>query len=290
MKALIFGVTGQDGFYLNEICRENKIEVVGISRSQDPWTKGYVADKTFVERLIKQYSPDYIFHIAANSTTKHETLFENHATISLGTLNILESVKDHCPSCKVFITGSGVQFVNRGIPIKETDAFEASSPYAVARIHSVYAARYYRSLGIKVYVGYLFHHESPLRKAHHISKITTDFIKRTNKGSDEKLILGDISVRKEWGFARDIAEGIFKLTSQEKIFEATIGTGVLYSIQDWLEECFNLVGKDWKTYIVSQKGNFIPEYTVLSSDPATIFSLGWKPKTSFQELAEIMMR
>ncbi|MEJ1958889.1 MAG: GDP-mannose 4,6-dehydratase [Nitrosomonadales bacterium] len=172
MNALIFGANGQDGVYLHELCKLKGIEPIGVARSGNALA-GNVSDYGQVERLIKHYSPAYVFHLAANSTTRHDALFENHETISTGTLNILEAVKRHSAASKVFITGSGVQFKNAGNPISEKDEFEANSPYSVARIHSVYAARYYRSLGIRAYVGYLFHHESPYRKASHVSKMVT---------------------------------------------------------------------------------------------------------------------
>src|SRR5258705_8714397 len=161
MHNLIFGANGQDGYYLSNLSKAKGIEPIGVSRSGN-WVRGDVSSYEQVQHLIKQYQPTYVFHIAANSTTHHEALFENHETISTGTLNVLEAVWTHCPRAKVFIAGSGVQFENTGATISEDDPFEPSSPYSVARIQSVYAARYYRSLGLAVYVGYLFHHESPL--------------------------------------------------------------------------------------------------------------------------------
>lgn len=287
MTVLIFGANSQDAYYLEQLCNKHGYETCSVSRSAGT-IQGDVADYTLVERLVRTYRPTYIFHLAANSTTRHEALFENHATIATGTLNILEAVKCHSSKSRVFITGSGVQFKNIGKPIKETDEFEANSPYSIARIQSVYAARYYRSLGIKVYVGYLFHHESPLRKGNHISKMTTDAIKRIASGSNEKIILGDITVKKEWAFAGDIAEGIFTLVNQDKIFEACIGTGETYSIQDWLEICFSRINKDWKEY-VNLKEAFLPEYKILVSDPSTINSIGWLPKIKFENLCDIML-
>jgi GDPmannose 4,6-dehydratase len=289
MKTIIFGINGQDGYYLKEICQKRKIEVIGVSRSSGNWIQGDVSNFIFVENFIKKEKPEYIFHVAANSTTKHEALFENHETISTGTLNILESVKRHSPESRVFITGSGVQFENTGKPISETDNFEAKSPYSIARIQSVYAARYFRSLGIRVYVGYLFHHASPLRKDNHISKMIANAVKRIANGSNEKITLGDISVKKEWAFAGDIAEGIFSLINQDKIFEACIGTGKAYSIQDWLEICFNRINKDWKEY-VNLKESFLPEYKILVSDPSTINSTGWQPKITFENLCDMMLK
>ncbi|WP_315824121.1 GDP-mannose 4,6-dehydratase [Paraflavitalea speifideaquila] len=155
MTAIIFGANGQDGYYLSELLLKNNLQVIPVSR-QGNVVKTDVADFESVKSLIQQHKPDYVFHLAANSTTRHEALFENHTTIATGTLNILEAVKTIWPQAKVFISGSGLQFKNEGRPIKETDAFEARDAYSVSRIQSVYAARYYRTLGLKVYVGYFF--------------------------------------------------------------------------------------------------------------------------------------
>lgn len=287
MKAIIFGASGQDGYYLSELCRFKGIEPIGISRSGD-WVHGDVSKYEQVEQLVKRYSPDYIFHVAANSTTRHDALFENHETISTGTLNILEAARIQSPDSKIFITGSGVQFENRGKPISEADKFEANSPYSIARIQSVFAARYYRSSGSHVYVGYLFHHESPLRKLHHISKMIALAVKRIAAGSKEIIELGDISVEKEWTFAGDVAKGIFTLIEQNNVFEAVIGSGVTYSIQNWIEQCFGLIGKNWRDHVRIREG-FSPEYKHLVSNPKTINSLGWFPNVELPQLAEMML-
>jgi GDPmannose 4,6-dehydratase len=286
MKALIFGANGQDGFYLSHMCREQGIECISVSRSSSSY-KADVSNYREVEQLIHRYNPTYIFHLAANSTTRHSALFENHQTIATGTLNILEAAYKYSPTTKVFITGSGLQFKNEGLPIAEGNIFEATSPYAISRIQSVYAARYYRSLGLKVYVGYLFHHESPLRKANHISQMIIQSVKNIDLGEQDKLELGDISVEKEWTFAGDVAKAIFTLVQQDNIYEAIIGSGITYSIQDWLEECFQLVNKNWQDYVILKEG-FQSEYKRLVSNPQKIKSLHWQPKISLKELAQIM--
>ena len=284
-KCVVFGMAGQDGTYLGELLRSQGHLIYGVSRS----TGGDVANRQYVETLIKDIAPDYIFHFAANSTTRHDALFENHETISTGTLNLLESVRVHAPDCRVFITGSGVQFVNQGLPISEKDAFAPLSLYAVARIQSVYAARYYRSFGMKVYVGYLFHHESPLRKPNHLCKKISEFAKQVRQGHQGELVLGNIAVRKEAAFAGDIVAGIWTLVNQDVVFEAAIGTGIAYSVEEWLKVCFSKVGADWHKYVRVESDNFVPEYPVLVSNPETIFSLGWTPRVSFDALAEMMV-
>jgi GDPmannose 4,6-dehydratase len=287
VKALFFGANGQDGYYLNALCETQGVEPIGVSRSGD-WIRGDVASWEDVEALVAQHKPEFVFHLAANSTTRHSALFENHATICTGALNILEAVKTHCPTSKVFLSGSGVQFHNEGSPISERDPFEASSPYSLARIHSVYAARYYRSLGLKTYVGYFFHHDSPLRKEHHVSQMIAQAARRIGAGSSEILEMGDVSVQKEWTFAGDVAQGMWTLVNQDEVFEATIGSGIAYSIEEWLEECFSLVGKQWKEH-VRLRNNFTPEYNRLVSDSSTMRSLGWEPRVSLADLARMMV-
>jgi GDPmannose 4,6-dehydratase len=263
------------------------MEVVGVSRS-GPWLRGDVASKELVEEIIRSHRPDIIFHLAATSTTAHHELFENHATIGTGAINILESVKQWSPGTKVFITGSGLQFVNRGRPISETDPMDHTSAYAATRNYTVLLARYFRDLGIQAYVGYLFHHESPLRGERHICQKIARAVNRIALGSEELIQLGDISVMKEWTYAEDIAEGIMTLVQQNRISEATIGSGQAYSIENWLSECFKLINKDWRLY-VRESNDFKAEYMVLVSNPTTINSLGWSATTSLSELARIMV-
>ena len=287
MTAIIFGSNGQDGYYLTQLLQDLGYTVIGVTRS----TKGVTSDIRSYEsvaELVKTTTPHYIFHLAANSTTRHDALFENHATISTGTFNILESVKNFSPLTKVFISGSGLQFVNFDKPIKESDSFEARDPYSVSRIHSVYAARYYRKLGLQVYVGYFFNHDSPRRTERHMAKKISEAVKRIANGSDEKLAIGDISVIKEWTYAGDIVEGILTLILQDDIFEANISSGIGYSIEEWLSACFAIIGKKWQDYVIL-KNDFSPEYKTLVSDPSIISSLGWSPKVSFKDMAEMMV-
>jgi GDPmannose 4,6-dehydratase len=215
-------------------------------------------------------------------------LFENHETIGTGCLNILEAVKQHSPHSKVFLSGSGLQFLNTGIPINEETAFEANNAYAVERIHSVYAARYYRKLGLKVYVGYFFNHDSPFRSNRHVSKMITEAVQRIKAGSEEIIEIGDLTTKKEWGFAGDIVEAAWILVNQDELFEAVLGTGDAYSIEDWLIECFKQLQLSNHQYAAS-KNPFKSEYSILVSDPVKIKSLGWQPRVSFSQLAELML-
>lgn len=288
MKAIIFGANGQDGYYLTELLKQQNTETIGVSRSGN-FLQTDITDYTQVSQLIRDQQADFIFHLAANSTTRHEAIFENHQTIATGTLNILEAVRIFSPQTKVFISGSGLQFENSNRPIKETDAFEARDAYSISRIQSAFAARYFRNkFGIKAYVGYLYNHDSPLRSERHVAKKITEAAKRLAQGSKEKLEIGDIATIKEWAFAGDIVKGIYTLVTQENIYDANIGSGIGYSIKDWLNECFSYFGLDWKDHVIL-KNDFTAEYKMLVCDPIVIHSLGWEATTDLKQLAQIML-
>jgi GDPmannose 4,6-dehydratase len=287
MEVLIFGANGQDGWYLARLCEGRGHSVAAVSRQNAPIT-GNVADAAFVTELIRARQPGMIFHLAANSTTRHDAAAENHATIGTGTLNILEAVYRHSKESRVFLAGSALQFVNHGRPIAEDDPWDSGSPYAAVRNYSNLLARYYRRLGLRVYFGYLFHHESPRRKPGHVSKTIADAARRAAGGERFKLEMGDLSVEKEWTFAGDTVEAMLTLTSQDAVFEANLGSGVAHNIARWAELCFSAVNLDWRDYIV-QKTGFTPEYPRLVSNPARIRALGWEPATTLEQLARMMV-
>ncbi len=287
--AIVFGSSGQDDFFLQQLLEKEGIEVIGVSRTSSK-NSGDISNFEYVEELIRHTQPQFIFHLSANSTTAHHALFDNHLAISTGSLNILESVLRHSRHSRVFLSGSAMQFKNSGIPIDENTDFEASSPYSFARIQSVYVARYYRQkFSLSVYVGYLFNHDSYLRTERHVNQKIVKAVQRISKGSQEKLMLGDISVRKEFNHASDVVKAMWVLINQDKFFETVIGSGKAYSIQEWVEYCFESRGLDWKNHIELQN-DFVPEYSVLVSNPAKIQSLGWKPQYTFKMLADSMLK
>jgi GDPmannose 4,6-dehydratase len=286
MTAIIFGANGQDGIYLTELLHTMQFEIISVNRDAEK-LNSLINNADEVDKLVKKYLPDYIFHFAATSSTSHAVWQQNHEAISNGTLHILEAAKKYSPQTKIFLSGSGLQFKNEGKPIKETDEFYAGSMYAVSRIHAVYAARYYRSIGLKIYIGYFFNHDSIYRTERHINKKIIETVKRIDNGSKEKLLVGDLTVKKEFGFAGDIVKAIMQLVQQDDVYEAVIGTGVAHTIEEWVAICFSLFNLNWKEHVEPMPG-FTPEYKTLVSDPSTIFSLGWKPETDIHSLAKMM--
>lgn len=288
ITAIIFGSNGQDGFYLNKLLSNNGIQVYNISRKNSKII-GDVSDYNFVEKLINEVKPNFIFHFAATSKTSHDFIFENHSSISLGTINILEAVKLYSNNSKVFISGSALQFKNTGKPIDEFSEFDPSSAYATSRIHSVYTARYYREkFNLKIYIGYFFNHDSPLRSINHVNQKIVNACVNISKGEIKKLVLGDINVKKEFSFAGDIVEAVWLFVNQNSVFETVIGSGIAYSIIDWLGLCFNRFNLNWHDFVVIDN-NFNNNNLTLVSNPKTINKIGWLQKTHINELANLMI-
>ena len=285
--AIIFGASGQDGYYLTNLLHSLNIDVVSVSRSEG-FINTDISNYQQVADLINEYKPDYVFHFAANSTTKHTVIFENNTTIVTGTLNILEAVKNYSPNCKVFISGSALQFKNNNLPIDETTPFEARDGYSASRIASVYMARYYRSLGLQIYVGYFFNHDSERRSERHLTKKIVSAAKDILIGKMQNFEVGSLETIKEYTHAKDTVSAVWILVNQTDIYEAVIGSGIGYRVKDWIELCFAKVGMNWQDYVI-EKDNYKADYKSLVSNPALMMSLGWEPKITLEELATLML-
>ena len=149
-------------------------------------------------------------------------LFENHEAIAAGTLAILDAVDRLAPKAKVLLAGSGLQFINQGLPLNEGSPLYDSSPYVVARNSSLFAARYFRQRGLKIYFAYLFNHDSPLRSNRHLNMKIAMAAARVANGSKEKLLIGDLDAEKEFNFAGDVAAAMWLLIRQDELFECVL--------------------------------------------------------------------
>ena len=288
MKALIFGAAGQDGQYMARLLDEKAIDWLGVARHPG-FLQGDVADGEFVSRLVAEYRPTHIFHFAAKSTTQHEVLIENHRAISTGTVNILEAARLSTTTARIFLSGSALQLKNTGAPIDEAAAPDPSSAYAASRIHALFSARYFRQqFGLLVYFGYFFNHDSELRGPQHVNRLIIDTATRIAAGSNEKLTIGDPTVRKEFNYAGDMMRAVWTLVNQDRSFEAVIGSGEAHSLHEWIDYCFGRLGLVARDHVVTDP-TFRADYPVLVSDPSLIRGLGGAPTIGFQELANIMM-
>jgi GDPmannose 4,6-dehydratase len=277
--AIITGSNGQDGYYLAELLRHYQIEPTLIHS----YSGIDLANPVVVDDLVFADKPEYIFHLAAASTVDHSAAQQNHDLFANGTQNILQSVKLRAPECRVFLAGSAYQFKNDGNPIKETDPWETRSVYCAARGYSNLLARAYRHMGLHVYFGYFFHHDSPRRHARHISQ---RIAAAAREGREVEI--GNMEVVKEWTWAGDTVEAIWSLVNQDLIWEANIGTGIGHSIAEFAQACFAVKGLDYQNY-VRPRADFVPDYSRLTCDPERIFSTGWRPHHGLDYLAEQMV-
>lgn len=277
--AIITGANGQDGFYLAKLLSHYGVEpVTGIGGAPV-----CVTDFRAAADMVQDTKPEFIFHLAAKSTVAHESAIQNHHLFANGTFNILEAVKDYAPECRVFLAGSAYQFLNVGNVIKETDPWDTRNVYCAGRGYMNLLARAYRAMGLHVYFGYFFHHDSPRRHARHLSsRIAAAARERKTIEIDHPAFV------KEWTWAGDTVEAIWSLVNQEAVWEANIGTGIGRSVAEFADACYRQVGLHWQDYVLP-KYDFKSEQRRLVCDPERIYSTGWRPRYDLEYLAKQMV-
>jgi GDPmannose 4,6-dehydratase len=286
---LIFGGGGQDGYFLKKLLVSQNYKVIIFSHSNSiagPCLD--VGNFKDVENIIREHSPEIIFHLAAKSSTKHEFILENQNAIVQGALTILESVYRYFPTTKVFIASSALIFKNDNKPINEQNEFETKNAYTLTRIEALQIARYYRNHGIKVYIGFLFNHESPLRHPNSIVREIAKGVVNIYLGSAETLNIKNADIVKEWMWAGDAAEAIYKLITQNKVFEACIGDGIGISVKEYVIKCLKILKISNKEKLIKNL-NYKNEYSNFICDPKKIKSLGWTPNFNVDYLAKQMI-
>lgn len=288
-KALIFGAAGQDGHYLAEILSQSGVECIKTARNREGYQQCDVSSLEQVESLIRLHNPHYVFHLAATSSINHDFALANHKAIVDGTFNILETVKRDAPGCRVFLSGSALQFKESEEPIHEDSALTNSSIYSAQRNASLCLAKYYREhCRLSVYFGFFFHHDSPRRGNTHLAQRIASTVRRIKAGSHEKLHLYEPGVKKEWTFAGDTMSAVWLLMNQKEVNDIVIGTGVSHSIMDWVKVCFRFVGLNWENHVVIDETGKPPAMPLVSR-PDRLKALGWSPKVDLLKLAELML-
>jgi len=315
-KALITGIAGQDGSYLAEFLLSKGYEVHGIIRwdsifttekidhlYKDPHINGVrlflhygdMTDTGNLEKLINQIKPDEIYHLAAMSHVRVSFDMPEYTvnTDALGTLRILEAIKNSKLPIKFYMAASSEMFGAAPPPQNENTPFHPRSPYACAKVFSYHITRFYReAYGLFATNGILFNHESPRRGPTFVTKKITRAIARIKAGLDKKIYLGNLDAKRDWGFAPEYMEGMWRILQQPKSDDFILATGETHSVREFLEETFNYAGLgDWKKYVEIDPRYFRPaEVEVLIGNPAKAREkLGWQPKIKFKELARIMI-
>lgn len=316
-RALITGITGQDGSYLAELLLKKGYEVHGIIRRSSSFNTGRIihvfedphdphprlilhygdlADSNTINKLINTIAPDEIYHLGAQSHVRVSfDIPEYTANIAaLGTLRILEALKESARPVKFYNAGSSEMFGNAlETPQRETTPYNPQSPYGVAKVFASHMTRNYReAYGLFAVNGILFNHESPRRGETFVTRKITRGIARILAGKDEKIYLGNLEAKRDWGYAPEYVEGMWLMMQQDKPDDYVIATGESHSIEEFLAEAFRLAGvADWKKHIAIDPRYFRPtEVNILRGDASKAKAkLGWEPKVKFKELVRIML-
>jgi GDPmannose 4,6-dehydratase len=308
-KALITGVTGQDGSYLAEYLLAKGYEVVGVVRrtSHHSYERiDHLLDRIEVVAadLLDQHSltvvlqdtkPDEVYNLAAQSfvpTSWNQPVLTGEFT-ALGVTRILEAIRLVHPAARFYQASSSEMFGKATeTPQRETTSFYPRSPYGVAKVYGHWITVNYReSYDLFAVSGILFNHESPRRGMEFVTRKVTDGVARIKLGLAKDLHLGNLDARRDWGFAGDYVEAMWMMLQRPKATDYVIGTGETHSVRELAELAFGHVGLDYREYVVSDPRFHRPaEVDLLLADPAKARrELGWTPKVSFQELVAMMV-
>lgn len=315
-KALITGITGQDGSYLAELLLDKGYEVHGIIRRSSSFNTGRIehlyqdfheddtrvflhygdlTDSSALSRLLEKIEPDEIYNLAAQSHVRVSfDIPEYTADVAgLGTIRILDAIKETKIKTKFYQASTSELYGKVAeTPQTEKTPFYPRSPYACAKLYSYWITVNYReSYDMFACNGILFNHESPRRGETFVTKKITHAIARILKKEQDKLYLGNLEAKRDWGYAKDYVEAMWLMLQQEKAEDYVIATGETHSVREFLDEAFGLVGLDWKKHVEIDERYYRPaEVDLLLGDYSKAKEkLGWKPKTTFKELVKIMV-
>lgn len=310
-KALITGITGQDGSYLAEFLLEKGYKVYGLTRRTSTINnerihqiedkiellQGDLLDQSSLTEAVAHAHPDEVYNLAAQSFVKtswNQPVLTGEFT-ALGTTRVLEAIRNVDPKIKFYQASSSEMFGKvTETPQKETTRFYPRSPYGVAKVYGHYITLNYReSYDLFACSGILFNHESPRRGLEFVTRKITHAAARISLGKQDKLELGNLDAKRDWGFAGDYVEAMWLMLQQETPDDYVIATGENHSVEEFVKIAFEAVGiNDWKKHVVANKEEHLrpAEVDYLIGDASKAEKvLGWKPKTSFRQLVEIMV-
>jgi GDPmannose 4,6-dehydratase len=306
---VITGVTGQDGSYLAELLLEKGYEVIGIVRrtSHDSYERiGHLLDRVHVvaadlldqhslTMVIRDAKPDEVYNLAAQSfvpTSWSQPVLTGEFT-ALGVTRLLEAIRLAHPEARFYQASSSEMFGKAlETPQRETTPFYPRSPYGVAKVYGHWITVNYReSYGMYAVSGILFNHESPRRGLEFVTRKISDAVARIKLGKASELRLGNIDSARDWGFAGDYVEAMWRMMQQQEPDDYVVGTGAKHSVRDFCAAAFGHVGLDWKKYVKTDPRFVRPaEVDVLLADASRARTeLGWAPKVGFEQLVHMMV-
>jgi GDPmannose 4,6-dehydratase len=307
--ALITGITGQDGSYLAEFLLEKGYRVVGVVRrsSTTPYERishlvdrvelvsADLLDQTTLTDAGCEFEPDEIYNLAAQSfvqTSWNQPVLTGEFT-ALGVTRMLEAMKKAAPKARFYQASSSEMFGKvHESPQRESTPFYPRSPYGVAKVYGHWITVNYReSFGLYAVSGILFNHESPRRGLEFVTRKVTDAVARIKLGRAKEVKLGNLDSRRDWGFAGDYVDAMWRMLQKDEPDDYVIGTGHTCSVRDLCETAFKCVGLDYREHVVQDPKFFRPaEVDLLVADPSKARDdLGWTPKVSFRALVEMMV-
>jgi GDPmannose 4,6-dehydratase len=308
-KALITGITGQDGSYLAEFLLSKGYEVIGMVRRsstvnfdrirhiQDRITlvQGDLLDQVSLINILQQYRPQEVYNLAAQSfvpTSFEQPVLTGEFT-ALGVTRLLDAIRIVDPHIKFYQASSSEMFGKvREVPQNESTPFYPRSPYGVAKVYGHWITVNYReSYGLFAVSGILFNHESPRRGLEFVTRKVTHGAARIKLGLANELRLGNLDARRDWGYAGDYVQAMWLMLQQERADDYVIATGETHSVRELCQEAFGYLGLDWERYVVSDPRFYRPaEVDLLVGDASKARRiLGWKPTVSFRELIQMMV-
>lgn len=317
-RALITGITGQDGSYLAELLLSKGYEVYGLRRRSSSFFSthridhlllndfrhdrharllleyGDLADSTSLVKLLYRLKPDEIYNLGAQSHVhvSFEVPEYTGDITGLGIVRILEAARETAIDTRIYQASSSEMFGSTPPPQNENSPFHPRSPYACAKVFAHHLAVNYReSYGMFVCNGILFNHESPRRGENFVTRKITRAIARIKRGLQEKLYLGNLNARRDWGYAPEYVEAMWRMLQQDEPRDYVIATGQSHSVQDFVVAAFEYAGLDWEKYVEIDPLYYRPaEVDDLIGDASkTKAMMGWEPTTSFHELVCIMV-
>ncbi|MEQ8854346.1 MULTISPECIES: GDP-mannose 4,6-dehydratase [Gimesia] len=305
--ALITGINGQDGYYLSRFLESKDYEVHGITScskpgiGEPPHNCYYCdfAEGSNLNEILDRVKPDEVYHLAAQSHVRlsFDIPVYTAEVTGVGTLRLLDAIRyyEQQKGKQVrFYQASSSEMFGKVVetPQSETTPFHPRSPYACAKVFSYWLTINYReSYNMFACNGILFNHESPRRGEAFVTRKITKAIARIKLGMQDKLYLGNIDAKRDWGFAGDYVEAMWLILQQEKPDDFVIGTGETHSVREFLEAAFGSVGLDWRKYVEIDPQFYRPaEVELLCADPTKAREkLKWEPKVTFEELARLMV-
>ncbi len=307
--ALITGITGQDGSYLAELLLKKGYQVVGMVRRSSTVTmerlesiqddviitQGDLHDQSSMVALLEEYKPDEVYNLAAQSfvpTSWNQPLLTGEVT-ALGVTRLLEAIRLVNPKVRFYQASSSEMFGKvLEVPQKETTPFYPRSPYGVAKVYGHWITVNYReSFDIFATSGILFNHESPRRGLEFVTRKISNSVARIKFGQQKELRLGNLEAQRDWGFAGDYVDAMWRMLQHHTPDNFVIGTGETHSVREFCELAFGYVGLNYEDYVVQDPRFYRPaEVDLLIGDPSKAHKdLGWKATTSFKGLVEMMV-